>query len=515
MARPSRRQPVFHRKLEQLQRRHDVASVFEEMIEAIGGEFTHADYSNEGAFGGCGWILVRFGRQVEESFGLKQEILVFFSPYRDLQKRTFLEAKRIAYDNQRAARHLILFFSPDPEASTKLRIFAEEFADFEAAPLTEKSSSDIGAFMQLLREFRHERNLFAETRPVSGRQFFGRKSLIRDLVQNIREQRTFGLFGLRKSGKTSVLQELQEAFSRDANRYVIVIIDLQDLPSPPEDPTRQYLSKLRSRLLSAISKYNHESNILASIPEYPSIEEFKGALETVLSSFEKQNRNIVLFLDEIEHLVPGETVDIREGAFSGVSRSFGMLRSISQERKNFSFGVCGITSSIVESDRLYGRPNPLYSWADPYYIGPLDKRDLEDLSRTLGSPMGLRFLPTGIDKLVESTGGYPFLYRNFVAHIVNNFSPDTVDRIIDSGRVLTGWDTWQRDAEMRRNDMFSHLERYYETEYLLLRYLENGDGQFSRLAIENVQAVDHLIKLGLISDMRGEYRLNPFLEIFK
>ncbi len=72
------------------------------------------------------------------------------------------------------------------------------------------------------------------TTPVYGASFFGRRTLLQSMRDDVFNQRVTGVFGLRKSGKTSILMQLKEELQED--KVVTVLMDLEAFPSPPEDP---------------------------------------------------------------------------------------------------------------------------------------------------------------------------------------------------------------------------------------------------------------------------------------
>src|SRR3954465_10955307 len=88
-------------------------------------------------------------------------------------------------------------------------------------------------------------------------------------------------------------------------------------------------------------------------------------------------------------VTPSDRIDIHEGEMSSIAQFLGVLRSLVQENRNFTFLLSGLTSSIVEEGRLYGRPNPLFSWAKAYFLAPFKRPEADELATSVGSRMGI------------------------------------------------------------------------------------------------------------------------------
>ena len=167
--------------------------------------------------------------------------MIFYSPHPDLQVRTFHAAKRSLEELPRNVTPDMMFiWAPDPRLREKLDDWSTGY--FLAIPLALSDNDDPVALISLLRDFIYSRDLFYETTPVIGNRFFGRRQLLQSLRDDVRNQRVVGLFGLRKAGKTSVLSQLSATISGPLT--IVILRDLESLPSPPEDPIPDLLRDL-------------------------------------------------------------------------------------------------------------------------------------------------------------------------------------------------------------------------------------------------------------------------------
>jgi CRP-like cAMP-binding protein len=150
---------------------------------------------------------------METMFGLTREVLLVYSPHRDLQFRTFQALPELINGLPRqVTQGLALVCSPDSRQAEKLDDWST--SRLLAVPITNNPDGleDSGrALLNCLQQRIFTRDLYAETAPVRGSDFFGRRRiLLQSLPNDVDEGRVFGVFGLRKSGKTSILKRVGE-----------------------------------------------------------------------------------------------------------------------------------------------------------------------------------------------------------------------------------------------------------------------------------------------------------------
>lgn len=162
-------------------------------------------------------------------------------------------------------------------------------------------------------------------------------------------------------------------------------------------------------------------------------------------------------LDEIEYLTPAG-VDVAEGPMPRISQFLAALRGVVQESSNFTFLLSGLTSAILESGRLYGRPNPLFSWAKSRYVGPLGKPDADRLATNLGARMGIAIDPGALDSLYQASGGHAYLYRNLASTVVATLPMDEMQRRITRATVLAHYDEWSVAVRGNVKEMLDHVD---------------------------------------------------------
>lgn len=499
---------VYH--VEKLHEAFPESRVHRNMLRALGSQFVYADLLKMPDGRHCGLALVRFSGAVESAFGLTREVVFFYAPYRDLQIRTFMLAKeKLAAMKREVTPDLVFFSSPDDRLTERLKDWSS--LQFMAIPLPTTLGDEPISLINQLRDQIYARDLFYETTPVSGDKFFGRATLLQELRDDIANQRASGLFGLRKSGKTSILQELRESLASE--HLMLIFIDLETLPSPPIDPTPDFVRDIASRVSAGLAKHGLRCRELERVAKDPSVGALKPALDVAVQKLQQKGKTLVLLLDEIEFLTPSDQVDTQEAEFPALAQALASLRAVAQSNANFTFILAGLTNHILENGRLYGRPNPLFSWAKARYVGPLSRREADNLATTLGARMGIEIDDGALEALYEASGGHAYLYRNLASEVVGTLPMETYRRIMRRPDVQYQLTPWKRGIAGNVEEMINHLTRYYPTEGVLLEILKESPADFAELANDEHKAIHHLSSLGLISERSGSFELNVLLEL--
>lgn len=478
-------------------------------LQSVGSQVVYAGFCKQDRFQGCAVVHVRFSGAIEAGFGFTREVMIFYSPHEDLQGRTFQAAARELTTTERSVTPDIFFlWSPDQRLRVKLNDWSRPAK--LAIPLLIDDEDEL-SLITLLRDYIYARDLFYMTTPVHGASFFGRRTLLQSLRDDVFNQQVTGVFGLRKSGKTSILKQLQEELHED--QVVTVLMDLEAFPSPPEDPTDDIVSELRRRLIEELKAHRLRTQELSQLPERPGILELKNALQVILKRLHKEGHRILVLLDEIEYLTPADRIDIAEGDMPRVAQFLSALRSVVQESDNFTFVLSGLTSAIVEGGRLYGRPNPLFSWAKAVYVKPLEREEADVLASTVGGKMGVQIEPGALEALHEASGGHAYLYRNLSSAVVQHLPTDVFQRTMTRASVLSELTDWKSRVQGNIEEIVQHVKRYYANEAVMLDVLMESAEDFKELAPTEHVAVRRLMDLGLVQEHDGNFEASVILEL--
>lgn len=189
---------------------------------------------------------------VAERFGLQKEIVSLYSPHARTDARTLTNLENIS--NAPEFKHridkvvAIIVHEGDGEVTAEL---TKETPDWVIVPIRgEELRQKRGAFFLRARlaERIGEFDLFGMSSPIrDDKYFYGRDSLVQEILQRVMVRgENSGVFGLRKTGKTSVLFAIQRRLAEKD-----VIVEYIDCQSPGIYGSRwwQLLAEVSRRLV--------------------------------------------------------------------------------------------------------------------------------------------------------------------------------------------------------------------------------------------------------------------------
>lgn len=367
-----------------------------------------------------------------------QEVTVLVNRSKDLQE----------HSSKRAG---ILFYNEPPDAlflaqmaTVRLRdhfvLIPIPLAEIEKALL---ESACEGLLAEYVDRYLPGADLFDDRNAIGDTlSFFGRTDILHSLEEDLQRNQAIGLFGLRKSGKTSLLLQLRFAL----RQHPVVHIDLQTYGGKPRygaDLFNNILAQLHKLMSSHITP---DSTVqLQPLPQdQPAVElttEFASQVHQLARILNKAGYQlpILCFLDEIERILP-TPADPKERA-EEFNAFFGVLRSLSQEQRLLNILVtdvhpdCNRTNHWMES----GIPtNPVCNFFKETFMPPFKEEDTERMLTDIGSLMGRQFDEQTLKTIHRKSGGHPFLARQLASLLCKKI-PKNGDELITiqtAGRYL-------------------------------------------------------------------------------
>jgi len=250
-------------------------------------------------------------------------------------------------------------------------------------------------------------NPYIAGNPVGGESaFIGRADVLRDVLRVLKSEHENGmvLYGQRRIGKTSVLQELAAVLPKHGN-FAPVYFDLQDKAALSLD---QVLTELSHRILYTLDIP------AADIPK----EDFSAAFQNiflphVLSHLPEQTA-LVLLLDEFDVLDnPGNKQ--AGAAFFPYLRDL-MAKDV--QRLQFVF-VIGRRPEDLSSVYL-----SLFKGVKSSHVSLMSEKDTADLVRLSEKNDSLKWTDDVAAEVYQLTGGHPFLTQQLCQVIWNDIYED-------------------------------------------------------------------------------------------
>ena len=467
-------------------------------------------------------VLVRFGNTLERQFAITREIPIIYSPYKDLQLRTIdpipQQLKENLPEDRKSVTTDITFISaPDPRLATKLEALSTPGRILLPLVNTDTDNQYHEELLAILYHRLWYRDPYSTRGAVTGQDFFGREKYLQLLDLHVSRGEALGLFGMRKTGKTSLLMEFKSIKDRTQEPIAVAYQDLEGLPSPNrEDPVPELIGDLTGQIRDSLKKKGLRTKEIAELPPNASLRDFRTALSTLLKRLD--DAKLVIVLDEIESLCPpGVEHEPETPTNMRVRQLFACFRKLTQEGSGrFSFVVAGLASASIEEGIIYGGQNPLFNWPYVYYIGPFDYQEAKTLMDSLGNKVGLTWSQGALEYAYEQSGGHAMLLREIGSHVLKNANAATrtYEKHINKSNVSEIIEAWERTIAGQLKEAIGHIDRYYADESELLSILSDNTQDFADIAIEFPQQIKRLEDLGAISkDAHGHWRVSRLIEL--
>lgn len=444
-----------------------------------------------------------------EMFNIDREIICTFSNYPCFEPRAF-DAFDVAQNevfNLRTETVCRVLISDDDDTENKIEsILKTDPEQPIVIPFTYRellSMYDDFFIRNRFRKHFYTRDLFDFRSPLrKDLYFFGRSSLIQDIINRHHSHEHTGVFGLRKSGKTSIIYAVER--SLEAKECQCISIDCES-PSVHKLRWNEFLFKLASEYV----KINSPKNKMPGLAEYTEKTAADLFTDNVLAAYNKKHKQTLFIFDEIERISPKTAASEHWRDGDDFVYLWQTLRGFYQRYPDiFTYMVVGTNPSCIEVPVICKQENPLFSSISYQFVPSFDVTQVRQMVRKLSRYMGLRFDEIIYAKLTDDFGGHPFLIRQMCSHISKiskGDRPVAVDKALYD-KAKTHFEEWSVDYL----DMIVQVLRdWYPDEYDMLNFLAQGDlDTFHQFAVDHSGYTKHLIGYGLLQKSVNGYAFN-------
>lgn len=457
------------------------------------------------------YFLIKPTTIFQEMFNIDREIICVFSKYHSFEPRTldvFDVAQSQITSKLRTETICRVLISEDHRTENRIEAYIKTNPEQSIViPFTyDELINDYDEFFIRNKFIKHfySRDLFSFFSPLKKEMyFFGRSQLIQDIANRHKSGEHTGLFGIRKSGKTSIIYALERVL-KSSNEYFISI----DCESPSI-----HKLKWNELLFKIIHEFKAITKAKLSITDENYIE--KNASSSFEFDFKRLynkkqlHKRVLLIFDEIERISPktASSPHWRDG--EDFIYFWQSLRGFYQRNQHaLTYLLVGTNPSCVEEPILNGHENPLFGSIPSQYVPPFSVEQTREMTRKLGRYMGVKFDESIYARLNDDLGGHPYLIRKMCSDIISSCSairPIRIDKSV---------------YEQQKNDFISNssdflemivqvLKEWYPDEYDMLVFLANDDHDvFKQFSDNNPSLTRHLIGYGLISRGTAGYTFN-------
>ena len=467
-----------------------------------GFDVTFADVLTRGAAQVACFIL-KPETQVSAMLGIERELLLVYSPHKQLQARTVQLHDELARQHRTRIDPMGSVIVAD--AANAVQFVREvETSEPDRAPIAAFSVSDLDQIRnqtQLLDALGSQffrRDLFGLESPLrNDALFFGRKDLVAELLDRLRTGQNSGLFGLRRMGKTSILY----AMGRRCAQEELAGLVYQDMSFPGlyEGRWRNVLQNIVRAAFQGLPTPASQrlTGIKAMKQDYSEDQAAYHFRNDVLKLMAVMpNQRMWLALDEIENI----TFDLSPAPHWSVDflPFWRTLRAFHQETQGrFCFVVAGVSPHLLECDVVGRFDNPLFGTVKSYYVAPFGADSVREMVRRIARSMGLKPEEGLYRLLAEDFGGHPYLTRQACSYLVTRLPKTRPAKLsIELYQKERANVVKALNANVRH--VLNALKRWYPGEYEQLRNLATDPEGWSQRLEQSPTVIEHLEGYGLV-----------------
>lgn len=447
-------------------------------------------------------VFLKPTSSIIEKFNIKREVIVVFSNYPIFEPRSFdaIDKVRAIYQRLRFEEVCSIMISNDNDIESRVQDFLKSKHESQIiVPFSYKEIRKKGEQPYFIenrfRKYFYARDLFAYRSALQkDLYFFGRKDIIHTIVNRHLSGENTGVFGLRKTGKTSILYGVQRTL--DLKNKTSLFIDCQDTSISE----KRWFEVLFWIIRELYGKYSIEFD--REVEDYNKAFASERFSQDISNFSERMNSSVLLLFDEVEKITPGisDNYEWRDGKdFVFFWRT--IRANLQKNPGTFSYVLASTNPRAVEESYFNDIENPIFAQTDNYYISQFEISDTKDMVTKLGGYMGLKFDEEIFTYLTRDYGGHPFLIRH-VCSTINEIAPR--ERPVKIDRLFYEKAKNKFETEIDRGHSYSKmilevLEKYYPDEYVMLESLSLGDDDFFYMyAEESARYTEHLLGYGIL-----------------
>lgn len=348
---------------------------------------------------------------------ISREILILFTSFTSQQARTIKTLSKIISENDgRLESTVAIVVHLDPTGNTNLKTWGKENG-ISILPLFYSEDDypmQYDQFENLLCREMFSIDPFDVTGPVSDdSQFYGRRTEAQTIARQLQLGQVKSLLGIRKIGKTSILNRIIDT-CRTYHRCIVIMTDCsKDVVW--ELSAEDLLYSICYSLDDLIDR-NQNYGVLSARKAETDIGTSSERLTEIIS---KVDRPVILAFDEFDFITPNSPTNSNWiNDFNTFWRNF---RSAYQECariiKPFSILICGVSSKWFRVESINGIENAALTMIPEDYLSPLPRGASIAMIRNMSRVAGLQFPESVADYISEACCDMPYWVRKACSYM--------------------------------------------------------------------------------------------------
>ena len=367
--------------------------------------------------------------------------------------------------------------------------------------------------LQRFEEYYYENNMLGEESAIEDDALlFGDRGKIADAItQRCFENKHSGIFGLRRSGKSSVLKAVLRRLEAQGCKYVFMesrseLEHSESWKIALYDIARKVrIATLETQQGDEESKQEFNARLRLNSTE----EEYKRRPQCFIEDIKLYTRGLVSFviaIDEIELITYNTATSAVWRDLDSYEGFFGALRDC-----GCSLILCGVNSTINEKNiiEFNGKTcdNPMYerihecAGFSKTYLPAFTDEQTKYMINTLGGYSNIAFDNVYVD-INHAFGGQPYAIRQFCSYVFENVkhlrTPGKVFQVTKPTYEAMIAKFCNSQKGMGLFETILQYVRIYTDEYELLKKIALSPEKYRNIPNEHIKLLNHLEKYGLI-----------------
>jgi hypothetical protein len=407
----STRRTKLHNVKEEIRGKVSQDQLAAELSAALDGLFEITRYERFRAYNGnFVGMYAKPTKTIQSSLTIDREVFVLIANYSSLHARTVqICHEQIRREQPRLQPNLAVILHADQDGDNNLRAWGLELG-ITVLPIFRGRAGAMPPAALVRQRLAGElfaTDSFQVTGPVSDdNDFFGRREQANGLLRQLQIGRISAIFGLRKVGKTSMINRVIDLAGESGNpKIAMVDCSLRGFHEMRAQDALKAVARL-SRLAME-QGYAHISQTLRRNDS-----DLMSTFEAIWSS-PRVNQSLLIILDEVDYITPDSPTGSHwRTDFNEFWREF---RALVQEakRRNFNLSVLvsGVSSRSFRVAEIEGIENSALHFIPEEYLSPFAGDAADAMIAALGKRCGLQFTLEGREIIAATAAYLPFWMR--------------------------------------------------------------------------------------------------------
>ena len=381
------------------------------------------------------YLFAKPTRRLATALAVDREILTLFTSFNEQQQRTVKIARELIVESAgRLEPTVAIIVHKDAEGNSKLTRWGRSLGlavlpvYFGKLP----STSD-----ELLKQLCYElfsHDPFDVTGPVSDDEnFFGRRNEALDLARKLQTGQIRACLGIRKIGKTSVINRVIHECRMHHDCYCVFIDCSKD----------EIWTLSAEKLLTAIGEAIRSASSPTLEDGYSVVSEpvaqqtLTEATRALLSNIQGAKKPIIIFIDEVDYITPSSpTSEYWKDGFNKFWRNFrAVYQEAARSGNTISVMIGGVSAKWFIEETINHVENAALAFIPEEYLSTLDRTATRSMIKKISKPAGLMFSGDAADLIGAACSDIPFWVRKACSYIHRRTDIANRPTAIDDGKT--------------------------------------------------------------------------------